>query len=282
MISTPTSSSSSSLNNKRRDRSNSSPYWSSHHAPSNPPTLSYTQPSLTLSSAAPSSPPRSRKHSVARYPHSSTPPARSFSEYANPVKTPPLANPFFTSHRPGSPKKSASSPFLHSQVHAYRPIYPSYPQLMQADDSGDDRDDDSSSSSMIYTSRASSSSSKHSAGASTRSSTSLRSRLFGGPGPAPKGPKSITTAPGQPCAGETETEVDEPVSSASPSLAHMNYLYKLTFARCNKAKTSPHRPHHPLLRPTSPPEYPATTPHPSFIRIFAPPVHRARHRRYAV
>lgn len=48
------------------------------------------------------------------------------------------------------------------------------------------------------------------------SSTSLRSRIFGlagRPRSSQDGPKSITTAPGQLCAGETETEGEEPVSA---------------------------------------------------------------------
>ena len=77
-------------------------------------------------------------------------------------------------------------------------------------DSGDDHDDDNDG--MIYTSW--SSKSKRDSEGAGKSSTNLRTRLFGGHegGSSWKGPKSITTTPGRLGAGETETEADEPVS----------------------------------------------------------------------
>lgn len=219
---------------KRRHRSNSSSYW---HFPDATVTTfpetaqqSFNKRSLTLSQIhnpganTPSSSSRTpRKHPDSRLPrhsHSksapSTPPEHEPSAYFGntniftPAQTFPLFNPNSTSQLP--PKKSASSPLLHSQVHACRPIYPSHTNSFSKHmpaDSEDDRDDDG----MIYTSWGSSS--KYGSGGPTRSSTSLRTRLFGDHSGSSsfKGPKTITTTPGKLCAGETETEADEPVSS---------------------------------------------------------------------
>ena len=247
MLSTATTS----AHTKRRNRSNSSPHWLfPNHATTPSASLPHLS-SLTLSrinttasstSSGSSTPPR-KKYSTCRpvrHSHSksapSTPPdenedepspkhqgsaARSSStefgktHFLSPAKTPPLSSPFTSrsSTQPPHPKKSASSPLLHSQVHTYRPIYPSHTTSLSSQhmpaDSGDDREDDN----MIYTSWGASS--KHPSGVSTtRSSTNLRTRLFGGSvrGSSLKGPKSITTTPGQLGAGETETEADEPVS----------------------------------------------------------------------
>jgi hypothetical protein len=247
------STTSTSAHSKRRRRSNSSPHWLfPNHAtiPSaSPPHLSsYTQ-SLTLSkinttesstSSGSSTPPRKKystcrpvRHSHSKFAPSIRPDedesltehqecfARSSStefkktHFFSPAKTPPLSSPFTsrsTTQLP-HPKKSASSPLLHSQVYAHRPIYPSHTTSWSlqhmSGDSGDDREDDS----MIYTSWGTGS--KYPSGVSTTGSgTSLSTRLFGGNsgGSSLKGPKSITTTPGQLGAGETETETDEPVS----------------------------------------------------------------------
>jgi hypothetical protein len=78
-------------------------------------------------------------------------------------------------------------------------------------DSEDDRDDDAWGTTTYLRGHA----------IKSKSTTSLRMRVFGSVSsyPSSRGRdrvKTISTAPGQLCAGETETEVDEPVSRLEP------------------------------------------------------------------
>ncbi|KAK2463308.1 hypothetical protein APHAL10511_004963 [Amanita phalloides] len=97
-----------------------------------------------------------------------------------------------------NPPKSASSPLPLGPPPPYSsPMYPNPPPPQDRDSSDSD-----SHSSAIYT-------------ATSRSRQDIRSRFFSGLkqlGAPPRGSKfkSISTAPGQLCAGETETEADEP------------------------------------------------------------------------
>ncbi|KAF9467533.1 hypothetical protein BDZ94DRAFT_1305175 [Collybia nuda] len=96
--------------------------------------------------------------------------------------------------------KSSSTSLLYSQ-----PSPPVATKPMHESESDDDRDDDE----MIYTTWAGS------RGPPPRSSSSLRARIFGSvsahvPPRARDRAKTICTTPGQLCAGETETEIDEP------------------------------------------------------------------------
>ena len=120
-----------------------------------------------------------------------------------PASTPPFVVP------PSAPSKnSPSSPLIRSRTppHDAKPFYPnrkSCTALRMQADSEDDRDDDS----LIYTSWHQS-----------KSSTSLRTRVYSAPSVAAssrgrdKPAKCISTTPGHYGAGETETEIDEPVS----------------------------------------------------------------------
>ena len=121
---------------------------------------------------------------------------------------------FFTPARIPTPKKSASSPLLHSPPFSqYTPL--DYPSMQKPQphiaipSSGDDDDEDGT---VIFTSRRAESSSASGSGVARVANASLRTRLFGARDV--KGPKSISTTPGQLGAGETETEADEPVSKS--------------------------------------------------------------------
>jgi hypothetical protein len=120
------------------------------------------------------------------------------------------------------PNKPASSPLFRSRTPPYnsKPFYPygkSYsPPRMQVD-SEDERDDDDG---LIYTSW-------HEPTGHTMSSTHLRTRGYSASSVTAlsrgrdKPAKCISTTPGHYGAGETETEIDEPVSArfSVPSFA---------------------------------------------------------------
>lgn len=105
-------------------------------------------------------------------------------------------------------KKSNSSPLLYSEHSAahYAPHRRMSAQIHCESDQ-DDRDDDED---AIYTARPGSSGNIKALG------SGLRARIFGiGTSSRSRDrPKTICTTPGEVCAGETETEIDEPVSSA--------------------------------------------------------------------
>lgn len=89
---------------------------------------------------------------------------------------------------------------------------------MHDSESDDDRDDDE----MIYTTWPGSRSNPQ------KSSSNLRARVFGGAFASSRArdrAKTICTTPGQLCAGETETEIDEPVSWISRSGHRLSAAY---------------------------------------------------------
>ena len=119
-------------------------------------------------------------------------------------------DPVPTSHNsPTFPsRKSISSPLLYDPQGLPPPYsrhpYPETPHMNLNSDTEDERNEDG----MIYTSRLGNSA------RNSGSSQSLRSRIFGlasGSGSRVRD-KPICTTPGMQCAGETETETDEPVS----------------------------------------------------------------------
>ncbi|KAF8152251.1 N-glycosylation protein-domain-containing protein [Crassisporium funariophilum] len=163
-------------------------------------------------------PPKSKPKSV-RTNASSSDLAGSFVP-SKPLFTPAQAYPIASSRSSTSflTKRSISSPLLLDLLPA-PPPYSKNPHFappqsisqMKSDTEDDDRDEDD----MIYTSRHSLGSSLNSrqASSSSSSSQSLRSRIFGLVsinGPPRVRHKPICTTPGELCAGETETETDEP------------------------------------------------------------------------
>lgn len=142
-------------------------------------------------------------------------PSRSSNEFTSsrqPVFTPAQVYPITTSRSTTTfiARKSASSPLLFDPDAISPPPYSkqSLPQQTfhhMSSDTEDDRDDVG----MIYTSPR--------IGSQTKLSQSLRSRIFRLASTSTQRvrDKPISTTPGVMCAGETETETDEPVSIIS-------------------------------------------------------------------
>ena len=125
----------------------------------------------------------------------------SSSNFFTPLPSPPVVVPRSRSSAAFPTKKSCSSPALtQSQLYNSKGYIQGMPP-----DSDDERGEDEA----IYTS--------WDGPRNLKPNNNLRTRIFGGPTStsAARGrdkPKSICTTPGQLCAGETETEADEPVS----------------------------------------------------------------------
>jgi hypothetical protein len=151
--------------------------------------------------------PRRRHHSRAKSSNSIS------SKYLfTPAPNPPIVLPsYYLPSSRSAPKflakKSVSSPLLgytpNPQVYNY---YSHHTSSRMLQDSEDDRDDND----MIYTSWGGP------AVSVTRTTANVRTRIFGGANGSSRRdiPKTISTTPGQLCAGETETEADEPVSQS--------------------------------------------------------------------
>ncbi|RDB21835.1 N-glycosylation protein eos1 [Hypsizygus marmoreus] len=119
-----------------------------------------------------------------------------------PADAPPAYTPTPTAAK-FSAKKSSSSPLLYSATssspYTFGRRMPNQTHSESEDD--DDRDDDE----PIYTTWTASS------GNLKAPSGGLRTRIFGGASSRDRDrPKAICTTPGELCAGETETEIDEP------------------------------------------------------------------------
>lgn len=144
------------------------------------------------------------------------------------VFTPAQVYPNPTSHSSTAflSRKSVSSPLLYDPQGSPPPYskhpHPEATHMNLNSDTEDERNEDD----MIYTSRLENA--RHTSG----SSQSLRSRIFGlaSVNASRVRDKPICTAPGMQCAGETETETDEPVSFQSKFSAYticQNLLHRL-------------------------------------------------------
>lgn len=171
------------------------------------------------------------------------------------------------------PPAYSARPELHTPLHEPEPYtsLPEPPLSIPLDMNSDTEEDDD----LIYTT----SSSRRNA-----SSNSLRTRLFAlasstslSTSHSRGQPKPICTTPGELCAGETETETDEPV--ITPSLLCPCFLF-CCLTRESVASTPTHRPQSPLLRPTRSPKYTPTTTNAPPLRVFPTSLHRPRYLWY--
>lgn len=146
------------------------------------------------------------------------------------------ANLFLTPATPRLGARSAPQLAAHVPPHAhalYRPpAYGSYFDLPGSDDEGDDDDD-----SLIYPTFGSAPVPRTTTTAMSKTPSSLRARLFGAGSHAAK---SISTTPGVLGAGETETEADEPVSTAfSPFFDRRVFFFSSPIVPVARYRLSP-------------------------------------------